>query len=192
MGEWRLEDVEARQRESPRHYPIPPSVERKGLQPGDLVKLVFLVDGNPDADGERMWVEVLALDDDGFVGTLANQPRLVALEEGAEIRFQPRHVAAIVFEPIDAQSLVIVSRRVLDDAWPNRLVRQPPTGDYSGWQVFAGDEPAGWSQDPANARAVPIAQLLDLFPVLESVFGDSRPGEWRWSEKELEYERQNS
>ena len=186
MG-WRLEDVVERQRESPRHYPIPPSAERHNLQPGDLVKLVFLAD---NGDGERMWVEVDSSDGDGFVGVLANQPRFVELAPGAEIRFQARHVAAIVFEPIDASTLVIVSRRVLDeDAWPERLVRQPPDGDYSGWQVFAGDEPPGWAQDPANARAVSIAQLLDQFPVLESVFGDTRPGEWRWDAAGLEYRR---
>ena len=36
MG-WRLEDVVEKQRQSPRHYPIPPSAERESLQPGDLV-----------------------------------------------------------------------------------------------------------------------------------------------------------
>jgi hypothetical protein len=186
---WHLEDVEARQRESPRHYPIPPSAERQSLQPGDLVKLVFLSDAD-DGDGERMWVEVDTVEGGDFIGTLANQPKVVPLSPGAEIRFQPRHVAAVLFEPIDASTLVIVSRRVLDDdAWPERLVRQPPSGEYSGWQVFAGDEPAGWAQDPANARAVPVAQILDLFPVLESVFGDSTPGEWRWHSQGLEYRR---
>jgi hypothetical protein len=189
MG-WRLDDVEERQRESPRHYPIPPSEERNNLQPGDLVKLVFLIDDNPEIDGERMWVEVESSDGDGFVGRLANQPRWVPLPEGAEVRFQPRHVWAVVFEPIDATTLVIVSRRVLDDdAWPARLVRQPPMEQFSGWQVFAGDEPPEWSHDPANARAVPVSQILDLFPVLESVFGDSRPGEWRWDKGALEYRR---
>src|SRR5437868_3323558 len=96
MG-WRLEDVVERQRRSPRHYPIPPSAEREGLQAGDLVKLVFL-DGD---DAERMWVEIDSVDGDQLVGTLANQPNVIDLQAGAEVRFQPRHVAAIVFEPID-------------------------------------------------------------------------------------------
>lgn len=184
--EWGLEDVVDKQRQSPRHYPIPPSAERESLQPGDLVKLVFVAGD----DAERMWVEVDRVDGADFVGFLANQPKLIALQAGDEVRFQARHVAAIVFEPIDDSTLVIVSRRVVDeDAWPERLVRQLPSEDYSGWQVFAGDEPAGWAGDPANARAVPVAQLLELFPVLESVFGDSRPGQWRWDASALEYRR---
>jgi hypothetical protein len=186
----RLDDVEAKQREAPRSYAIPRGAERRGLLPGDLAKLVFLVDGNAEVDGERMWVEVDAVEDGRYRGRLANQPRFVALEEGAEIEFEARHVAAVVFEPIDDAALVIVSRRVLDeDAWPRRLVRQPPSNEYSGWQVFAGDEPAGWAQDPANARLVSTAEILDLFPVLESVFGDSTPGEWQWNEQTLEYDR---
>jgi hypothetical protein len=185
----RLEDVEAKQRESPRTYPIPRGAERRGLVRGDLAKLVFLVEGNPEIDGERMWVEVESVDGGSYRGRLANQPRYLALEEGAEITFEPRHVAAVVFEPIDDEALVIVSRRVLDeDAWPRRLVRQPPTAEYSGWQVFAGDEPAGWAKDPSNARMVPVSEILDLFPVLESVFGDSTPAEWKWNADTLEYD----
>jgi len=156
---------------------------------------VFLVDQpGDDVDGERMWVEVESIEGDGdasaFVGRLANQPRVVELQPGDEIRFEARHVAAVVFEPIDDAAQVIVSRRVLDeDAWPRRLVREPPSGDYSGWQVFAGDEPAGWVNDAGNARLVRVDEILDKFPVLESVFGDSTPGEWRWRDEALEYDR---
>ncbi len=187
-GGWRLEDVEARQRESPRLYPIPRSAERKNLRPGDLAKLVFLIDGNPEVDGERMWVEVESVEGVSFLGRLTNQPRWVALSPGDPVAFEPRHVAAVLFEPIDDEALVIVSRRVLDeDAWPRRVIRQEALDEYSGWQVFAGDEPPGWTSDPANARAIPVKQILVQFPVLESIFGDSTVGEWRWSAEDLEY-----
>jgi hypothetical protein len=188
MAGWRLEDVEARQRESPRTYPIPRSVERKNLRPGDLAKLVFLIEGNPEVDGERMWVEVETVEGISFLGRLTNQPRYVPLSPGDPVSFEPRHVAAVVFEPIADDAIVIVSRRVLEeDAWPRRLIRQEPINEYSGWQVFAGDEPAGWAGDPGNARAVSVKQILDQFPVLESIFGDSTVGEWRWSAEDLEY-----
>src|SRR5262249_29251057 len=77
-----------------------------------------------------------------------------------------------------------------DDAWPRRLVREPSLNDYSGWQVFAGDEPAGWAQDQANARAVSVKDILERFPVLESIFGDTTVGEWQWSDEALEYSRE--
>ena len=123
------------------------------------------------------------------MGRLVNEPRLVPLRLNEVVRFEPRHVFAVVFEPIDDVAMVVVSRRVLDDdAWPSRLVREPPSGDYSGWQVFAGDEPEGWAQDKENARLCRVAELLDRFPVLESIFGDSTPGEWRWDAVALEYQ----
>jgi hypothetical protein len=185
---WRLEDVEARQRESPRTYPIPRSFERKNLRPGDLAKLVFLIDGNAEVDGERMWVEVESVEGISFLGRLTNQPRYVSLDPGDPVSFEPRHVAAVVFPPIDDDAIVIVSRRVLDDdVFPQRLIRQEAINEYSGWQVFAGDEPPGWASNADNARAVSVKQILDQFPVLESIFGDSTVGEWRWSAEDLEY-----
>ncbi len=190
MAGWRLEDVVVRQRESPRSYPIPRAAERSGLIVGDLVKLVFLLETPGEVEGERMWVEVDQVVDGGFVGRLANEPQFVPLKLDDEVRFEPRHVASVVFPPIEDDAMVIVSRLVLDeDAWPRRLIREPASQQYCGWQVFAGDEPAGWAQDPKNARLVRVAQLLDQFPVLESVFGDWTPGEWLWSADALEYSR---
>ena len=181
--------MELRQREAPRSYPIPRAAERRGLRPGDLAKLVFLVDEPGELEGEKMWVEVESIDGEAFVGRLANEPRVVPLALGAEIRFRACHVGAVLFEPVDDAAQVIVSRRVLDDdAWPRRLVRELPSGEYSGWQVFAGDEPPGWAQDSGNARLVRVDEILARFPVLESVFGDSTPGEWRWSDAAVEYE----
>src|SRR3954463_16696607 len=110
MSSWRLEDVEVKQRESPRSYPIPRSTERKNLKPGDLAKLIFLIEGNPEVDGERMWVEVESVEGLSFLGRLTNQPRFVAIPPGAPVPFEPRHVAALVFEPIADDALVIVSR----------------------------------------------------------------------------------
>jgi hypothetical protein len=65
------------------------------LRPGDLAKLVFLIEPivNPGPAGERMWVEVTTSSGDRYVGRLENQPAyLVDLAVGDEIRFDRRHV----------------------------------------------------------------------------------------------------
>ena len=191
MAAWRLEDVEARQRIDPRRNPIPRRQDRASLEPGELVKLVFLLEAPQDVDGERMWVEVEAAADGAFVGRLCNQPRYVeGLAEGDRVPFEPRHVAALFEPPVDAEALAIVSRRVADEeAWPSRLVREPPRDEYSGWQVLAGDEPGDFFRTAENARVRKVGDLLDLFPVLASVFAVDEPAEWRWDEGELEYRR---
>jgi hypothetical protein len=99
MARWTSEgcglvDVERRHREYPESFEIPSEAERKAIQRGDKVKLVF-------RDRERMWlfVEVVAAWDDLFhVGRLSNQPvdpGLGGLRRGDFIEFQARHIAAI-------------------------------------------------------------------------------------------------
>jgi hypothetical protein len=191
---WSLQDVEVGQKTNVRGFPIPRRFERTGLRAGDLVKLVFLLEGEvDDVAGELMWVEIEEVAADHFVGRLTNEPRYIAgLHAGDSVRFEPRHVAALVTEPIDPEAHAIVSRRVLDeDAWPNRLVREPLRENYCGWQVFSGDEPADWFRDLGNARLCRVGKLLDRFPVLESVFADATLAEYRWDPTALEYVRRD-
>jgi hypothetical protein len=191
---WRLENVEARHREEPRAYSIPRLEERRALVPGQLVKLVFVVDPPiGEFDGERMWVEVLEGAGGRFVGALDNDPELVGgLERGDRVPFSVEHVAAIFVEPgwIDPTAPAIVSRRVIeDDAWPGRLVQQGPTAAYSGWQIFVGDEPPNYLAQADNAWLCPLGELVERFPVLDSVLGEDAPGEWRWDADAAEYRR---
>ena len=96
---WQLDDAEALHARYPDTFNIPELSERTALKPGQAVKLVFLFltheQGGDVVDGERMWVRVTARQDLGFVGVLESEPVTSSLlQEGAEITFEPRHVAA--------------------------------------------------------------------------------------------------
>jgi uncharacterized protein YegJ (DUF2314 family) len=76
-------------------FKIPSRVDREDLRERDLAKLVF-VDPTEDgaAGGERMWVEVVAVEAGRYRGRLRNMPVVIRdLEEGALVEFGPEHVA---------------------------------------------------------------------------------------------------
>ncbi|MEO6627334.1 MAG: hypothetical protein ABIP03_02060, partial [Aquihabitans sp.] len=75
--EWGLLDAEAQHLAFPDAFPIPSEAERRTLRPGDMVKLVFVLDPPPTSgpNAERMWVEVRTVGTDGqFDGWLTNRP----------------------------------------------------------------------------------------------------------------------
>jgi hypothetical protein len=96
-GVWySLEDGEERNRQNPDTFPIPPREDREGLQPGQIVKLMFAIAAGGNEQVERMWVVVKRRDGDDHVGVLDNQPASTnQMRPGMTVRFQPRHVIAI-------------------------------------------------------------------------------------------------
>jgi hypothetical protein len=80
-GFW-LADAEARHAAAPRTFFIPALEDRRALTVGRYVKLLFAcapreVRGRVH-DGERMWVQVVAVGNDGrYTGSLANNPIVV-------------------------------------------------------------------------------------------------------------------
>jgi hypothetical protein len=68
--------------------------------------------------------------------------------------------------------LAVVTARVWEEGRPVRwLYRTAPHNERdSGWFVFAGDEPRAYTADPANARLVPLRDLIDRDRDLEAVF----------------------
>ena len=91
---YRLENVEERARRYPGTFEIPPLVERSKLWIGDRVKLIF-------SPGERMWVEVFAIETDPIIyhGRLVSTPVVACLKIGDLVEFAPENVAAIEREP---------------------------------------------------------------------------------------------
>jgi hypothetical protein len=73
--------------------------------------------------------------------------------------------------------LGVVTARVWEEGRPVRfLYRSEPINERdSGWSIFAGDEPPGYTDDPDTARLVPLRELIDRDPALEEVFR-SPPG----------------
>jgi hypothetical protein len=98
---WWLADAEERNRNNAT-FELPSEDSRYGLHPGDIVKLLFETDQRAagrfhGATGERMWVVVERVDDDGMChGSLNSKPSFMAdLEIMQAIKFEPKHVIQI-------------------------------------------------------------------------------------------------
>ena len=106
---WCLEDGEARHSGAPETFWIPDLSRRESLQPGDLVKLLFRISRDDEADPvavERMWVLVRGRAGSHYFGVLCNDPDSIEendeLWSGVEIPFGARHVIDII--PADDSS----------------------------------------------------------------------------------------
>lgn len=57
----------------PQTFEIPSDEEKANIQPGDHIKVGFLInEGNIEA--ERMWLKVTGINNNSITGTLANDP----------------------------------------------------------------------------------------------------------------------
>lgn len=90
---WKLENGEARAKESPNSFEIPDREARRNLVPGMFAKLIFLQKDS----AEGMWVEVKDVLGPGrYEGVLANNPTLIqGLEFGTVLRFEAKNVVNI-------------------------------------------------------------------------------------------------
>lgn len=191
--DFKLGNGEDLNREAPRTFFIPPRAERETLQSGDLAKLLFEVvepeEGMPTA--ERMWVQVLERHDDGYVGTLGNQPTVITtIQAGGRVRFGAEHVIA-TFEDAPMLALrVIVSRRSHEtDTRPSFVYRDSPmSSSDSGWCVLVGDETQEELDDPGNCLSQQMGFVVDRWPELRPVFESGVEGsEWQWDEATQHY-----
>jgi hypothetical protein len=159
------------------------------------VKLLFgFGDGQPDG-AERMWVEVLEVDGDRYVGRLDNEPTIVSdLKVDDRIRFGPEHVAALWREmPLAPrpEQFAIVSRRIwLDGLRPTRAVRTPPPDDqFSGWFLFTDGDPLTPPDDLSEFEPINHHELTNRFRSFDSIEDEPPDTEWRWDELALEWVR---
>jgi hypothetical protein len=196
---WGLLDAEAQHDAFPDAFPIPSRAEREALQPGDMVKLVFVLDPPPASgpNAERMWVEVRSAGPDGYDGWLTNQPSVIGdLEVGAFLSFSPEHVAGIALHTdevaFDIAHRAVVTTRALDRPGPPGWVGwdDPVDPTDSGWTVAAGDEPSDYyDTDPARCtRAVTLGELVQRYPSLVEVF-QAGSGEWVYRPDHRRYVR---
>lgn len=101
---WTLSNGEEIHAANPITFEIPDEWERKSLQPGSIVKLIFIPEStqNGGPGGERMWVQVTENVADGsYIGVLDNQPAFINdLKYGDKIAFKPENVISILPEDI--------------------------------------------------------------------------------------------
>ena len=109
---FKLMNAEKRHAECPDTFEIPGEFERSHMAPGDLVKLVFEVEGYMP---ERMWVQVQnrGVVDDNVIyqGALANEPAMIPVGSSAAdpanhplkldmaISFRPEHIICLTKSP---------------------------------------------------------------------------------------------
>lgn len=196
---WGLLDAEAQHREFPDAFPIPTRAERESLQPGDMVKLVFVLDPPPESgpNAERMWVEVRSVTEHGYDGWLTNEPSVITgLEVGTFLAFGPEHVAGIALRTeevaFDVSSLAVVTLRALErTGQPGWAGHDEPVDEVdSGWTVAAGDEPPDYFEgDPADTvRSLSLGELVQRYPSLVEVFQHGS-GEWVYRPDHRRYVR---
>ena len=189
----RLLDAEVRHRADPWSFSIPRSDVRATLQPGDTVKLLFGAGIDGSEGVERMWVEVVELTPDGYVGRLENEPVAIRdLEPGSLVGFEPRHVAAIWREtpagPSPADIAIVSDRIWVDGELPSLAVRLPETASgFSGWVVLAADDPEVPPSDLAGFRPVSHDALTDRYRAFDSIEDEAPGSRWRWDTDALEW-----
>jgi hypothetical protein len=189
-----LLDAEQRHRADPDTFSIPRSDVRRGLVPGDLVKLLFGVGPGDPPPAERMWVVVLEAEGGRYLGRLDNEPQVISdLRLGASIPFGPEHVAASYGQPSETsptpEQFAIVSDRVWRDGErPARAVRMPPPDpSFSGWVVFGPSDPSMPPEDLAGCQPVSHQALTDRHRGFDSIEDEPPFSAWRWDPQELEW-----
>lgn len=194
-----IENAEAKHRQDPRIFSIPRTEQRQHLEIGDTVKLAFKFDPPTEGyDTERMWVEVREITPDGYVGSLENCPRYIAdLHVGDRVSFGSEHVAALWIVDEACQipwgKFAIVSRNVTrDDAWPRGAVRrEPPAPEWSGWTIYDGNESEDQRLQMDRFVSMSVDELIQRFPVLDSVLDEPVGTAWAWNDNAAEYQPAN-
>lgn len=103
---WELEDLLSRQQQ-PEQITLPEAEKLKNIQPGQAVKMVFLLilqeqGQDPKIVREKMWVLVTDVAENYLRGYLDNQPKSTAdMVSGMEVFFLAENVLEIAFPPQD-------------------------------------------------------------------------------------------
>jgi len=193
--DWYLGNAEDEHAANPRSFFIPALDERSNRKPGDLVRLLFYI-RKPAPSGpraERMWLEVTARDEAGYVGLLTNRPTAIEdLSIGDEVAFRSEHVIAIQdpkWTPY-GNLRAFANRRLIEDdsIEPGYVVHDPsdlnlkPTSNgerASGWQLLVGQETDDELNDPKHLIAPNLAWLMERYPAFaDLVFSGASSGQW--------------
>lgn len=94
---------------------------------------------------------------------------------------------------LNANDLLLVSKKVTAGAPVLFIFRDAPSDGDSGWVLLAGDEPGEWLEDRANFEQLHVEWALDYDPSLVAILGapadtalerGSLSGEWVELEEE--------
>jgi hypothetical protein len=92
---WKLDDARPRALANPHTFYKPSDEVISQLKPGDLAKLIFLLEnpGSDEPEAERMWVVITDREVDRFSGLLDNDPSYIRdLAYKAPVVFEAKHI----------------------------------------------------------------------------------------------------
>ncbi|MEI0563965.1 DUF2314 domain-containing protein [Brachyspira pulli] len=97
MNKYYLENAFELNKEYPNTFEIPSKKEIESLKVNDLVKLIFVEENdNPETMPERMWVKIIKINKDNFIGILDNYPYYIeSVKYGDEIVFKIENIIDI-------------------------------------------------------------------------------------------------
>jgi len=177
--EYQLENVAEQNRLHPRTFLKPSMEDIRLLKVGACVNLIFLLNQNKKnaCRAEKMWVIITKINNGIFYGQLDNEPYyLKTIKKGDIIPFTADNIAKISYGTsytFDLNKIAVITNRALDRRQINwLLITDDITNDqYSGWQLFYGDEDGDYLAESKNSTIVPLKHILSFEPLLEFVFG---------------------
>ncbi|MEI0747622.1 DUF2314 domain-containing protein [Brachyspira pulli] len=97
MSKYYLENAFELNKEYPDTFEIHSKKEIESLKVNDLVKLIFVEENdNPETMPERMWVKIIKINKDNFIGILDNDPYYIeSVKYGDEIVFKIENIIDI-------------------------------------------------------------------------------------------------
>lgn len=97
MNKYYLENAFELNKEYSDTFEIPSKKEIESLKVNDLVKLIFVEENdNPETMPERMWVKIIKINKDNFIGILDNNPYYIeSVKYGDEIVFKIENIIDI-------------------------------------------------------------------------------------------------
>ena len=208
-----IDDPRPVQKEAPYTFFLPGKERLAALDVGDLVQLIFRpIPNDWEYDAERMWVEVLEINGDHFVGNLDNEPSdMPQLKCGERVEFERFQIIDTLFAGKEKSvrhfekvrgywDRCLVDKAVLEGtARVQYLYREEPESDDedkfpdSGWRFRAHiDQMTQEDYDEPRAAYIALGKVLNAddswlhlidMPVSSHFFLNDATGEFEACDK---------
>ncbi|WP_230515267.1 DUF2185 domain-containing protein [Teredinibacter turnerae] len=200
---WELEDVTKIAKNAPYTFYIPSNAVLESLSVGNIVKLMFSCDVENDKgwSAERMWVIITKKEGSKYTGTLDNDPYYIPdLKYQEVIEFDETNIMQTDIKDT-APNLVekylprcYVTSEVLKELKPvGQLYREQPEEseeNYSGWNIFSGEETEEYLNDSGNWNYVSLGAVLNKCSRFIDVLDlEDYKNEYVWSENTQSYKK---
>ncbi len=171
MEKYKIINASKLAKDSPYTFYIPSKKRINNLTIGDFVKIIFK-STKYESDIERMWVEIININNKDYVGKLVNNPKFIDIKLGNQVNFQAVDIINIENKDSNLESnkkpdilktFCIVSKSVLISHNVGYLYKED-TDDKndSGWRILTGDETDDYLDNDENFEYHPIGSVLNI------------------------------